>query len=63
MKFVVKASAPKKRNVWKPDIAEKVQTSLFNTVAMIVAASTDAEAKLMSAIAAAKSGKLMFPVA
>lgn len=62
-KFRVRTSAPKGRNTWEPDMAAKVQASLFSTVAMLAAASADAEAKLMAAVADAKSGRLAFPAA
>ena len=42
---------------WEPDTAAKVQANLFTTVAMLVAASADAEKALMEAIAEAKAGK------
>lgn len=62
-KFRVKTGAPKGRNTWEPDMGAKVQANLFETVAMIVAASADAETKLMAAIADAKTklGKIAFP--
>lgn len=63
MKYRIKTGIPKGRNTWKPDTASKVQAGLFATVAMLVAASADAEAKLMEAIAAAKSGNMAFPAA
>lgn len=55
MRFRVKTSAPKGRNTWEPDTAAKVQESLFNTVAMLVAENSEAEQALMQAIAEAKS--------
>lgn len=63
MKFKIKTSAPRGRNTWEPDTAAKVQASLFATVAMLAAASKDAEAKLFDAVSAAKAGKLTFPTA
>lgn len=63
MKFRVRTSAPKGRNTWEPDTTAKVQASLFATVAMLAAASSDAEQKLMEAITSAKAGKIAFPVA
>lgn len=62
-KFKIKTGVPKGRNTWEPDTAAKVQASLFATVAMLVAASADAEMMLMKAIADAKSGKAVFPAA
>lgn len=62
-KFRIKTGVPKGRNTWEPDTAAKVQASLFATVAMLAAASADAEMKLMKAIADAKSGKAVFPAA
>lgn len=61
MKFKIRTSAPKGRNTWEPDTAAKVQASLFATVAMLAAASSDAEQKLMEAVSAAKSGRLVAP--
>lgn len=63
MRFRVKTSPPKGRNTWEPDTAAKVQASLFDTVAMLAAASAEAEQKLLDAIAAAKSGRVAFPAA
>lgn len=63
MKFRVHTSAPKGRSAWDADMASKVQASLFATVAMIAAASTDAEKKLFDAVSAAKTGQLAFPAA
>lgn len=62
-RFNIRTGVPRGRNTWEPDIGAKVQASLFDTVAMIVAASAEAEVKLMDAIAAAKAGKLKFPAA
>ncbi len=53
-KFRVKTSVPKGRNTWEPDTAAKVQESLFKTVAVLAAASEDAEKQLMDAVAEAK---------
>lgn len=62
--FKVKTSVPKGRNTWEPDTASKVQAGLFATVAMLAAASADAEYKLMDAVANAKAGKQpVFPIA
>lgn len=63
MKFKIRTSAPKGRNTWEPDTAAKVQASLFATVAMLAATSSDAEQKLFEAVNAAKAGKVMVPVA
>lgn len=63
MKFKIRTSAPKGRNTWEPDTAAKVQANLFATVAMLAAASSEAERKLMEAVSAAKAGKVMAPVA
>lgn len=63
MRFKIRTSAPKGRNTWEPDMAAKVQDSLFATVAMLAAASSDAERKLFEAVNAAKAGKVMAPVA
>lgn len=63
MKFRIRTNAPKGRNTWAPDTAAKVQESLFATVAMLAASSSDAERKLMEAVNAAKAGKVMAPVA
>lgn len=63
MKFRIKTSAPRGRNTWEPDTAAKVQASLFATVAMLAAASADAEQKLLEAVNAAKAGKMVFPAA
>lgn len=57
MKFKIKTAPPKGRGSWAPDLASKVQENLFATVAMIVAASPDAEKKLMDAIRSAKGAK------
>lgn len=54
-RFRVKTTPPKGRNTWEPDTAAMVQASLFATVAMLAAASPDAEQKLMDAIAAEKA--------
>lgn len=62
-KFRIKTDVPKSRNTWKPDMTSKVQENLFATVAMLAAASADAEMKLMKAIADAKSGKVAFSAA
>lgn len=63
MKFRVKTTAPNGRSLRELEMAAKVQVNLFDTVAMIVAASPDAEKQLMTAIADAKAGKLPLPVA
>ena len=63
MKYRIKTGIPKGRNTWETDTASRVQAGLFATVEMLVAASADAEAKLMEAIAAAKSGNMAFPAA
>lgn len=57
-KFRIKTSAPKGHNTWGFDLTAKVQEGLFAAVAMIVAASAEAEQKLMAAIAAAKVAKM-----
>lgn len=59
-RFRIRTGAPKGRNVWEANTAARVQAGLFATVAMIVAESDDAEAKLMKAIADAKAGKDAF---
>lgn len=56
-KFRIRTGVPKGRNTWEPDMAAKVQENLFATVAMLAAASSDAERRLMEMIAAAKAGK------
>lgn len=61
MKFRVRTSPPKGRNTWEPDMAAKVQANLFATVAMLAAASSDAEKKLLDAVSNAKAGTLAFP--
>lgn len=58
MKYRVRTGAPKGRRTWEPDTAAKVQANLFATVAMLAAASVDAEKALMEAIAEAKAGNL-----
>ncbi len=63
MEFRVRTAPPKGRNTWEPDTAAKIQTNLFTTVAVLAAASGDAEQKLMDMIAEAKAGKIMIPVA
>ena len=62
-KFRIRTTAPTGRNTWEPDIAAKVQGGLFATVAMLAAASADAEQKLHDAVADAKAGRLVFPAA
>lgn len=57
MKFKIKTAPPKGRGSWAPDLAAKVQENLFVTVAMVVAASPEAEKKLMDAIRSAKGAK------
>lgn len=42
-------------------MAAKVQANLFATVAMLAAASSDAEKKLLDAVSNAKAGTLAFP--
>lgn len=61
MKFRIRTAAPKSRNTWAPDTNAKVQMCLFSTVALIAAASADAEQKLYNVIADAKAGRVMFP--
>lgn len=59
MRFKIRTAPPRGRGTWAPDLASKVQDSLFKTVAMLVAANPDAEAKLMDTIKAAKGGDAM----
>lgn len=61
--FKIRTTAPRGRSTWDADTSAKVQTSLFATVAMLVAGNTDAEAKLMQMIAEAKAGMGAFPAA
>lgn len=58
MKYRVRTGAPKGRRTWESDTAAKVQNSLFATVAMLAAASAEAEKALMDAIAEAKKNKM-----
>lgn len=62
-KFRIKTAAPKGKHTWEPDMTARVQNSLFQTVAMLAAASEDAEKKLFEAIAMAKCGNPVFPMA
>lgn len=56
MNFKVKTAAPKGRGSWPPELMTRVQENLFATVALLVAASPDAEDKLMDKIRAVKGG-------
>lgn len=62
-RFRIRTSVPRGRNTWDPDTNAKVQESLFATVAMLAAASEEAEKQLMETIADAKAGKVAFPAA
>ena len=63
MLFHIQTTPPLGRNTWEPDLGAKVQNGLFAIAAVMAAASSDAEAKLLGAVESAKAGRLVLPTA
>ena len=61
MRFHIRTSAPSGRNTWEPDRGAKVQNSLLAVAAVMAAANSRAEEKLLQAVQAAKAGALQLP--